>query len=73
MLASFDRKNDIKAHEDCFEKGTADTEWILEVATWEPKPIIVCGDGRILKNRSEQTALRNANLMFVYLARGWTN
>ena len=73
MLGSFDRKNDIKAHEDCFEKGKPDIEWILDVANWEPKPIIVCGDGRILRKPSEQTALRNACLMFVYLASGWTN
>ena len=72
MLGHFDRKNEIRALEDHFEKGTPDVVWLTEVATWDSKPVIVGGDGRILKNPAERAALRSADLMFVYLASGWT-
>lgn len=73
MLEHFDRQNEIRELEACFPKGTPDIQWIPEVASWDPQPTVVCGDGRILKNRAELAALRDANLMFVYLASGWTN
>ena len=40
---------------------------------WDPKPIVIGGDGRILKNKAERAALRQADLSFIYLTSGWTN
>ncbi len=45
-----------------------------EIASWNDNEttVVVCGDGRILKNKVEKQVLKESNLMFVYLARGWT-
>ena len=71
MLEIFDHDNTIRAYEDCFERGLPDTEWIRAVAKWKPGTAILCGDGRILRNKPEQAVLRAANLTFVHLAPGW--
>lgn len=71
MLDWFDKDNEIRAHKDHFEPGTSDVVWIREVGTWNPKPVILGGDARILRNKVEKATLREADLMFVYLAGGW--
>lgn len=71
MLDIFDRKNQVRAHKNYFEKGTPDIDWLREVASWDEKPILLCGDGRILKNKAERQVLKECDLMFVYLASGW--
>ncbi len=73
MLVHFDRKNEIRAHVDYFDPATPDTEWMREIADWGSDVITVCGDGRILKNNAEKKVLKECDLMFVHLARGWTN
>ena len=73
MLAAFDRNNEMRAAVDHFERGTPDTEWIPVVASWDDDPVAVCADGRILKNKVERHVLRECELMFVYLATGWTH
>ena len=73
MLEHFDSDNRIRALEDHFPNGTKDPVWLAELGTWSPKPVVICGDGCILKNQAEAAALRDAALMFVYLAPGWTN
>jgi hypothetical protein len=59
LLEAFDRENEVRAHKAYFSQGTADTIWIPEVAGWTPKPVILGGDGRILRNPAELAALRN--------------
>jgi hypothetical protein len=73
LLEAFDRDNQIVPLLDRFEKATPDTVWIPSIAKWPEKPVVICGDGRILKNKAELQTLRAAQLMFVYLAPGWTN
>lgn len=73
LLEAFDRENEIRALIDCFARGTPDIVWIPEVAKWSPKPVIVCGDGRILRNKVERRVLADAALTFVCLTSGWTN
>lgn len=73
LLEAFDLQNEIRHLTDSFDKGTPDVEWLGGVSTWIPKPIVVGGDGRILRNKVERQALRDADLSFVYLAPGWTN
>jgi hypothetical protein len=73
MLAAFDRENEMRHAVDHFDRGTADTDWIPVVASWKGRPVAVCADGRILRNKVERQTLKEAGLMFVYMASGWTN
>jgi hypothetical protein len=73
LLRAFDRQNQIVAFLEKFKKGTPDIEWLPEVGNWPEKPAIVCGDGRILTNAVERSALRKTDCTFIYLSSGWTN
>jgi hypothetical protein len=73
LLQAFDLQNEIRAFLEYFPKGTPDLVWLPKVGEWTDKPIIVCGDGRILSNPVERAALRRTNSTFIYLASGWTN
>lgn len=73
LLEVFDPSNEIRHLTDRFDKGTSDVDWIEAASAWDPRPVILGGDGRILRNKAERTALRAANLSFVYLTSGWTN
>lgn len=72
ILDLFDRNNEVRAHADYFDKGTADTVWLQEIAGWKEKPVVICGDRAILTNKAERKVLKECGLMFVYLASGWT-
>jgi len=75
MLDIFEQKHQVRACLDYFDQGTPDTVWMRDIASWdENEPVVaVCGDGRILKNEVQKRVLKECKLMFVYLARGWTN
>lgn len=73
LLEAFDRENQMIPLLDVFPPGTKDVVWIPQVAAWAEKPIVICGDGRILRNKVERETLRGAGLKFVCLASGWTN
>ena len=72
MLSHFDREHQMRASIDSFERGTPDTTWMPIVASWDGDPVVVSGDGRILRNRAERQVLKECGRMFVYLAAGWT-
>lgn len=74
MLTIFERKHKIRAHCDYFEPGTPDPEWLKVLASWNESEttVVVCGDGRILRNKVQKRILKECGLMFVYLAPGWT-
>ena len=71
MLNHFERKHEVRAFIDYFEQGDPDVEWIKTVSSWK-NTAILCGDGRILKNKAEKQVLKDSNLTFVHLAKGWT-
>ncbi len=73
VLDAFDLKNEVRHLTQMFDPGVPDTEWIRAVAEWDELPVILSGDGRILRNRAERAVLRSSNLTFVYLAKGWMN
>jgi len=75
MLGYVEPQHQVRAFVDYFKSGTPDTVWMREVALWneDETTVIVCGDGRILKNRVEKQVLKECGLMFVLLASGWTN
>lgn len=72
MIEIFDHHNSVRAHNDSFADGTPDVEWISQIATWDERPVIVCGDSRILRNKVESQVLRDSRLTAVFLAKGWT-
>jgi len=59
MLTIFERKNGIRVHCDYFEPRTPDPEWLKVVASWNESEttVVVCGDGRILKNKVQKRVL----------------
>ena len=73
LIEAFDRENEIRPLLDHFDRGTPDTVWIPSVAKWTPKPIVICGDSRILRNKVERKALIEAQLVFIYLQSGWVH
>jgi len=73
LLEVFDRDNQIRGFASRFEKTALDVVWIPEVATWKPKPIVISGDARILRNKVERAVLREAQLVWVCLTDGWMN
>ncbi|OHB78978.1 MAG: hypothetical protein A2Z25_19575 [Planctomycetes bacterium RBG_16_55_9] len=75
MLRYVEPQHQVRAYLEYFDPGTPDTIWMREVASWnkDETTVIVCGDGRILKNRVEKQVLKECELMFVLLAGGWTN
>jgi hypothetical protein len=73
LLEAFDRLHQIRPLLDYVDKGTPDTIWIPKLASWDPKPAVICGDARILRNKVERQVLKEAGLMWVCLADGWLN
>ncbi len=73
LLEVFDRRNEIRHITDRYEKGTPDEIWIPGFASLSPTPVILGGDGQILRRKAQRTLLRDSNLSFVYLAKGWMN
>ncbi len=72
ILSIFDPKYQVRAYTDYFEQGVPDVEWMQEVASWDDKPVVLGGDGRILTNKAEKQVLKECDLAFVFLKRGWT-
>jgi hypothetical protein len=73
MLRIFDEAHQIILFSERFPKGTPDTEWIARIGDWDVKPVIMGGDGRILRNEAERRVLVEVGCTFVFLSPGWTN
>lgn len=78
MIACFDRANDICIHCDHFEKGTRDDVWVPRIAAWEPKPVVVLGDGRLLRNPGLKLIAKESQFSYVvmgesFMRTAWTD
>jgi hypothetical protein len=73
MLGHYDRAHTIIYHDDRFEKTTPDTVWLPSVAGWDPVPVVLSGDGRILRNPAELQVLRGLPITFFLFAGGWSD
>lgn len=73
VIRTYEDQNQIILFTEKFSKGTPDVKWIQAVGLWQPKPTIVGGDGRILRNKAECRVLRETGCNYVYLSPGWTN
>lgn len=71
LVEVFDRESLVEAHVDVFVSGTPDVDWLRELGERNPKPVVVTFDSRILRNKVERQALRDADLSFVAFAGGW--
>ncbi|GDX99016.1 hypothetical protein LBMAG48_14200 [Phycisphaerae bacterium] len=71
MLGHYDRAHNVVYHDDLFEKTTPDTEWLEAIAKRAPVPVVVSGDGRILRNQAELQVLRGLPITFFLFAGGW--
>jgi len=73
MIDAFERDHTIRHHDEDprFTPTTADTEWISIFGGDDPPWIIISGDGRILRNKSELAALREAKLTFFCMSKQW--
>lgn len=73
MLDAFDRENTVQSVIDEVGSGLPDEEWIRLLAETSPRPVLVSGDARILRNKSERRVLKECGMTFVALTRGWMN
>lgn len=73
MVNEMDREHSVVSYYDDgrFEATTPDVEWIKALAADDPPWIVVSGDGRILKNKTELSALKEAKLTFFCLSSQW--
>jgi PIN like domain len=73
MVNAFEREHRAQSYydDDRFGDRTPDVEWIKVLAVDDPPWIIISGDGRILRNKTELSALREARLTFFCLSRTW--
>lgn len=71
ILEIFDLENQIRALSTEFPSNTTDVEWLGKLTSEPDKPAVVCGDGRILRNRAESQVLRESGLTMIVLAPGW--
>lgn len=66
------RQYTVVVHDDRFPRGTTDVFWIEELARSDPpKPIVVGGDGAILRRPAEAAALRESGLSYFILVKGF--
>lgn len=68
MLGNYDRNHTVIYHDDRFEKTTTDTEWLAAIANYPSIPVVVSGDGRILKNPAELQVLKDLPITFFLFA-----
>jgi PIN like domain len=73
MVDVLEREHTARSYydDDGFTDSTPDVEWIGQLAADLPPWIVVSGDGRILKNKIELSALKEARLTFFCLTRTW--
>jgi hypothetical protein len=66
MVDAFEREHTARAHDDDprFTPTTPDVEWIQALGADDPPWIVISGDGRILRNKAELRALKEARLTF---------
>ena len=73
LIEVFDRENQVRHLDDDFPQDMPDTGWLNSLGKRTPKPAVISGDARILRNNAEMQALREAGLAFFLMAKGWIN
>lgn len=74
ILAIFvEGRHKFESHNERFQQGDSDEHIFATLKTRRPKPVILCGDGKILTNPARLAALKDADLHFVVLAERYVN
>lgn len=73
MLGYYDRDHTVIFHDDLFGESTPDTEWLQGIGRRSPVPVVVSGDGRILRNQAELQVLRDLPITFFLFVDAWCN
>lgn len=73
MLNEYHKDDQVLWLEDRFAEKTDDVVWLKQLAQWDPRPVVVSGDGRILKNPAQRQVLGGLPLTFVSFADRWVN
>jgi hypothetical protein len=76
MMRELEREHTVRHLDDDerFVCTTPDTEWMSVLGKdGHPPWIVISGDGRILRNKAELAALRDAKLTFFCMSKQWTN
>lgn len=71
MLGFYEPEHTVVYHDDRFERTTPDSDWLVQIARWDPVPVVISGDGRILRNPAELQLLRDLPLTFFVFAGAW--
>lgn len=73
ILDIFDGVNQSRHITDYFDPGTPDLDWLKEMGEWDVRPVVLSGDGAILKNKAERRQLRDANMTYIVWSKSWVN
>lgn len=71
MIQAFARDVRTTHLHDHFCANTPDAEWIRAVASWDPPPVVLTADGRLLRNPAESAVLRESGLTYVVFDEAW--
>jgi hypothetical protein len=73
MVGAFEPVHTVSHHDEFreFTHTTPDVEWIETISKDDPRWIVISGDGRILKNKVERSALDHAGLTFFCMNKAW--
>lgn len=69
LNALFNGKHEIEHNRDFLGPGVKDIEWITRLSS-EGRWIIISGDRRITRNKTEYSAFRASNLVGFFLSKG---
>jgi hypothetical protein len=67
--ALFAGKHEVIYHRKRFGPGVKDTDWITTLSR-ERRWVVISGDRRIIRNKSEYTVFRNSRLIGFFLSKG---
>lgn len=68
LLSAYDQgRNEYEFLPHKFGSNCPDVTWLTGISGENPIPYVLCGDGRILKNREENAALKGARVHFILI------
>lgn len=73
ILEIFDHRSTFEILRTRFVDGTPDEEWLGWLEQQNPKPIILCWDGEILRRKPQLAALEAVQTHFVVFVEGYGN
>jgi hypothetical protein len=71
MIDELEDIHTVRHHDTRFKTDTPDIVWLANLAADESPSVVISGDGRILRNKVERQALREARLTFFCMSRTW--